>query len=99
MAICTHANKADWVLFPGRQENRAHFLHIGFLPARLVDKPTLYEKRNGFDRVERDYHELMDCYDANGLTFDEAIKINVLPDKSGSVNNTCECIHCYIAHA
>ena len=90
-----YATKADWVLFTNPTTRRdQHLIHKVFLPRRLQQAPTLNERRNHPDMVDRNYYELMNCQDACGVTFDDAIKTSLVPDESGFVNNACGCDHC-----
>ena len=86
--------KADWVLFDDFEDYGLHALYV-YLHQRLDLEPSLNEKRKGVDQVERNYHELMDCRDADGMTFDEAIADCLIPDDEGVVNVECDCCYCY----
>ena len=89
-----YAIKADWVLFTcPRVGFTKHTLHTHYLPHQL-EEPSLNEKKEGLGKVKRDFHELMDCRDAQGSTFDEAIKASLVPDKFGVVQDACECKYC-----
>ena len=90
-----YAIKADWVLFTCRYVGfTKHKLHTSFLPQRIDENPSLNEKKRGIDLVMRNYHELMDCRDAMGYTFDEAITACLVANRFGVVPNTCECKYC-----
>ena len=89
-----YEEKADWILFEDPEDLDIHPMHYEYLPPRLEEEPSLNEKRKGADQVERNYHELMDCRDAHGVTFDEAIAACLIPDKKGVVNVECDCFYC-----
>ena len=84
-----YENQADWVLFDFDMQ-----LVHNYLTDRLDNEPSLNEKRMGLDMKERNYHELMDCRDARGVTFDEAIAASLIPDEEGVVHVECDCCYC-----
>ena len=89
-----YAIKSDWVLFNDATGYDTHLLHLVFLPDRLDQEPSLIERRTGSDTVERNYHELMDCRDSLGVTFDETIAATIVPNGIGVVNDVCLCQYC-----